>query len=204
MKMGEKIDSLLKASGYSKVRLTKMLGLKDSSVITHWVRNRFKPDSGNIKKLAQIFDKPIEFFSDDEEISYSDIGAARIMAENAIQSVGVIGSVSKRNFIISLSSPVEEYLSVFVEAKNGSKPFALKILNADVTTRSQGGEYAIIIPCAEVNEGKTALVKHGRGFMLAEIFYDKDDIILTYGKKQIKTSWKETDIIGVCTGFFRK
>ena len=66
MNLGQKIEQLLKATSMTKVELAKKLGLKDSSVISHWVKNRFKPDRANIAKLSNVFNKPAAYFADDD------------------------------------------------------------------------------------------------------------------------------------------
>ena len=49
----------------TKVELARKLGLKDSSVISHWVKNRFKPDRKNLQKLSAMFNKPLSYFEED-------------------------------------------------------------------------------------------------------------------------------------------
>ena len=48
MNLGQKIEQLLKTTVMTKVELAKKLGLKDSSVISHWVKNRF-----NVKEFIK-------------------------------------------------------------------------------------------------------------------------------------------------------
>ena len=59
MNLGQKIEQLLKTTAMTKVELSKKLGLKDSSVVSHWVKNRFKPDRDNVVKLSHVFDKNV-------------------------------------------------------------------------------------------------------------------------------------------------
>ena len=74
MNLGQKIEQLLKMTSMTKVELSKKLGLKDSSVVSHWVKNRFKPDRDNIVKLSHVFEKPVSYFTDDN-FSYTSCTA---------------------------------------------------------------------------------------------------------------------------------
>ena len=65
MNLGQKIELLLKTTSMTKVELSRKLGLKDSSVVSHWVKNRFKPDRDNMLKLSHVFEKPVSYFADD-------------------------------------------------------------------------------------------------------------------------------------------
>ncbi len=202
MKVGEKIDFLLKKTAMTKVELAKKLGLKDSSAVSHWVVSRSMPERNNLKKLSQIFDKPVSYFSDD--ITYSQMDAMKAAREPAIQSIGVIATVSRNLFNISLYAPVEEYLPIFLETKGTAKPFALKVNSEEVYAGAIKGEYVIIVPSDETSDGKLTLVKQGMLYCLREVCYEKNYIILKDGKKQTKVKPQEIEITGVVAGFFRK
>lgn len=202
MRVGEKIDFLLKKTAMTKVELAEKLGLKDSSAVSHWVKNRSLPEPKNVQKMSVVFDKPVSYFSDD--ITYGEMENLRGGGENTIHTVGVIGGVYKNSFVLSLYSPAEEYLPVFIETKNNIKPFALKIHTKDVFSSARVGDYAIIVPAQEASEGKTALIRKDGFSMLREVFYEKNFIVLKDGKKQSKHAASDVEITGVVMGFFRK
>lgn len=208
MNLGEKIDFLLKKTSMTKVELARRLGLRDSSVVSHWVKNRFRPEKENVEKMSHVFDKPMSYFSDD--ISYSQIEAERAVYDAIMHSaaapshIGVVGAVRKSPFYLSLNGPVDEYLPIFLESNSAAKPFAFKIEADGVCSAARNGEYALIVPATEVAEGKLALVKMNGAYLLREIVFDKKIIILKDGKKQTKAKPAEVEITGVAAGFFRK
>lgn len=65
MKLGEKIEALLRENRMTKVELAKRMKLGGSSIITHWVKGRNPPSWENLDRLAAVFGKPAEYFKDD-------------------------------------------------------------------------------------------------------------------------------------------
>ncbi|MDD2773099.1 MAG: XRE family transcriptional regulator, partial [Elusimicrobiales bacterium] len=193
MKLGEKIALLLKESGMTKIELSRRLGLKDSSVVSHWVRDRFHPDPGNRRKLAAVFDKPLAYFDDDPgAVSYgaspdetrrvfeasqkklTDFLAA-IEGEEArrIIHVGVIGTVSAENFNIGFENPPTEYLPVLVESSGGKKTFALRVRGSCLEPTAREGDYAIVSQTDWVDEGQLAVLRFDGEFTVKRV-YRKD------------------------------
>lgn len=73
MTLGEKIAALLSEAHMTKVDLAKKLGLANAGVISHWVKDRHKPEWENIEKLAKIFKKDPSYFKNDVRQSHDDL-----------------------------------------------------------------------------------------------------------------------------------
>ncbi len=213
MNLGEKIELLLKTTAMTKVELSRRLGLKDSSVVSHWVKNRFKPDRDNVAKLSNVFEKPISYFADDK-FSYSQHSAEDDSTEKKIYDllsslpqtghIGVISEISQEYFSMSYYTQPEELLPVMLETR-AAAPFALKITGEDACPWGFCGEYVIIVPADEVANGKTALVKIDGLCTIKKINKTKTAVILEgFGKTQKKYKPNDVEILGRVLAFYRK
>lgn len=59
--MRDKIKELLKINGISQYRLSKDTGIAQSC-ISDWLNGRSKPKLDKLRKIADYFDVPIEYF----------------------------------------------------------------------------------------------------------------------------------------------
>ncbi|MFA5161577.1 MAG: XRE family transcriptional regulator [Elusimicrobiales bacterium] len=225
MKLGAKIALLLKERAMTKIELAKRLGLRDSSVVSHWVRDRFHPDAGNRRKLADVFEKPLSYFDDDPAVSYTSGGPAADAAEasqrrlceiiSALETeeprrtihVGVIGSVSGENFNFGLENPPTEYLPVLVEAAPGKKVFALKARGSWLEPAAREGDYIVISQCDWVDEGRLAVVRLGMEFTIKRIFRKNRRVELRPDNPSLKTvklAPHELNVVGQVLAVIRK
>jgi transcriptional regulator with XRE-family HTH domain len=69
--IGKKLKLLMLLNGYNTKDLAAMMGVSQPSV-SDWVNNKKNPTIKRLRKLSDIFNKPIEYFLD-ENISESDI-----------------------------------------------------------------------------------------------------------------------------------
>jgi repressor LexA len=227
MKLGEKIALLLKERGMTKIELSRRLGLKDSSVVSHWVRDRFHPDPGNRRKLASVFDKPLAYFDDDPcSVSY---GASQDEARRAFESsqkklddflaameseetrriihVGVIGTVSAENFNIALENPPTEYLPVLVESQGAKKTFALKVRGSCMEPTARDGDYAIVAQTEWVDEGQLAVLRLDGEFTMKRVYRKNHHVELKPDNPSFKTlriTAPELCIVGQVIAIMRK
>ncbi|MFA6584340.1 MAG: XRE family transcriptional regulator [Elusimicrobiaceae bacterium] len=221
MRLGEKIEKLLKQNKMTKTELASKMGLRDSSVISHWVKNRFKPDRTNLVKLAAVFDMKESYFTDEAEESEShriiDEAEKRLhellreaeekTTPKRIIHVGVIGTVSAENFNFAFENSPEEYLPVLVEAYGGKHIFALKIRGACMSPTAEDGDYAIVAQTSHVDDGRLAVVRLNCECTLKRIFRKQNVIELKPDNEKFKTlriKPSELEIVGQVVGFFRK
>ena len=156
MTLGEKIDSLLKAAGITKIELAKKLNLADSSVISHWVKNRFKPNRENLEKLAKEFKVGVSFLEDDRSpaeilaqkhnlfyshinkpeggvrdagVQYLQDAAEYIAPPSGAKHIIIKEPVHDSMFELALYSS-EGYLPLLLETFDEQKPFAIKIASS--------------------------------------------------------------------------
>lgn len=213
MNLGEKIELLLKTTAMTKVELSRRLGLKDSSVVSHWVKNRFKPDRDNVAKLSNVFEKPISYFTDDK-FSYLQHSAEDESTEKKIYDllsslpqtghIGVISEVTQEYFSIPYYNQPEEFLPVMLESRT-SAPFALKITDSQACPWGNSGEYVIIVPAGEVANGKTALIKIDGLCAIKKIHKTKTAVIVEdFDKTQKKYKPADVEVLGRVLAFYRK
>lgn len=65
--MYQKFESLLKARGITAYRVAKDLGLSPT-VFSDWKSGKSKPKIEKLKKIADYFEVPIEYFLGNEEV----------------------------------------------------------------------------------------------------------------------------------------
>jgi transcriptional regulator with XRE-family HTH domain len=212
MNLGQKIEQLLKTTAMTKVELAKKLGLKDSSVISHWVKNRFKPDRANIAKLANVFKKPVSYFEDDK-LYCAETSAYGLTEKNiydllfsfpAAKRIGVQGEAEQDFFSMPLYSQAEEFLPIMLE---GTTPqsFAVKIINQIACPWASKGEYAICVPSEQMQNGKLYLVKTKQGYTIKKVYEKKEITLLKdYAGKTQTFKNSEIKIFARILAFYRK
>lgn len=213
MNLGQKIEQLLKMTAMTKVELSKKLGLKDSSVVSHWVKNRFKPDRDNMLKLSHVFEKPVSYFTDDS-FAYSAQEAEEEQYDKKIyellsnlpsgKPIGVLNEIREEFFNISYYSQPEEYLPVMLEAK-GQPPFALKVADTAACPWAQKGEYLIFCPSAQIANGKLALVRTDGLLSVKKVSFTASKAVLeNASKKTTRRPRAEVEVIAQLLAFYRK
>ena len=212
MNLGQKIEQLLKTTAMTKVELAKKLGLKDSSVISHWVKNRFKPGRDNIEKLSAVFKKPATYFADDDLYCADTTSYLRtekkvyelISSLPAAKRVCVQGEAKQDFFELPLYCQAEEFLPILLEGAN-TQPFAVKILSKEACPWANIGEYVICVSSRQIQKGKLCLVKTPKGYTIKKIYTKKEttDLKDFTGKVQ---SFKnnEIKIFAQILAFYRK
>lgn len=213
MKLGEKIELLLSKTSMTKVELARKLGLKDSSVVSHWVKNRFKPEKENVVKLSHVFEKPVTYFANDKD-NYEYSGSkemenvekklyeALINTEDKAKNINVLTEIDKEPFYLSLDCLPEEILSLMTE----KDAFAIKA--GKNFSFANAGEYIIISKTKNINNGKLALINIDDDYCFRNIIQKKQDVMFSY-KKNGKTKTEKAkkgsyEIVGQVIGLFKK
>ncbi len=218
MNLGEKIEQLLKTTAMTKVELSRKLGLKDSSVVSHWVKNRFKPDRDNVAKLSMVFEKPISYFADDAGYTYTrNIGEDNNLEQKLYDvlsslpqagHIGVRADVSEEYFSFPYYLQPEEFLPIMLEGGAPNlAPYALKISDDKACPWAKAGEYALIVPSQEVLFGKINLVKIEGLCALKKVSKNKTKNMITLegkGKTSCKHKRQDIEILGHVLAFYRK
>jgi Helix-turn-helix. len=211
MNLGQKIEQLLKTTAMTKVELAKKLGLKDSSVISHWVKNRFKPDRKNITKLSQVFKKPISYFDDDlycaEDSAYklTEKKVYELLSSlPAAKRVAVLGEAGQDFFDLPLYSQAEEFLPIMLEAAN-YQPFALKVLTQEACPWANEGEYVICVSAEQTQNGKLYLIKTPKGYTIKRVYAKNEETNLKDFKGKTETfKTEKIKIFAQILAFYRK
>lgn len=214
MNLGQKIEQLLKTTSMTKVELSKRLGLKDSSVVSHWVKNRFKPDKKNLQKLSMVFEKPLNFFEDDVTTATQNYliregGADGKTLYDLISSlptfkhVGVAMEIESEFFDLPYYIQPEEFLPITLESKE-KDAFALKIASKLACPWAEKGEYALFLPSQSVQSGKLALIRYKNYYTIKKITKRQDKIILSSKAKQIIATEESIEIVARLLAFYRR
>lgn len=219
MDLGQKIDKLLKLTAMTKVELAKKLGLKDSSVISHWVKNRFKPDRKNLQKLAVTFNKPISYFEDDikekEPLSLQPSFTIRegtttakslyelISSLPSSKHIGVALEVQSEFFDLPYTFEPEEFLPIMFDAKQ-KETFALKIKSKSACPWAERGEFAIFVQADAVQSGKIALIRYKDRYCIKKLILVSGAVLLSTPEKQIKVPQDEIIVAAKLLAFYRR
>ncbi|MGB2579033.1 transcriptional regulator with XRE-family HTH domain [Elusimicrobium simillimum] len=232
MTLGEKIEFHRKKLGLTKVKLAQKIGLKNSSAISQWVKDRWPPNVENIARLADVFSVPTtELISDEPSAAellyqkhnqlYSKVknlkltegvrdSAASYLSDNSpypqytstVRHISIKESVSENMFEIPMYS-YEGYLPLLLETNEDIAPFAVKVGTASVYSGAQPGEYIIIRPTDKVTTNKTALVKLNDKYCIRQIVFDKENVTLKDGKKHSTVKKADIEIAGQVVAFLR-
>lgn len=223
MDLGQKIDRLLKVTAMTKVELAKKLGLKDSSVISHWVKNRFKPDRKNLQKLAVTFNKPISYFVDEidnikekEQVNLTSAFTIRegtttakslyelISSLPSSKHIGVALEIQSEFFDLPYTFEPEEFLPVMFDTKQ-KETFALKINSKSACPWAEKGEFAIFVQADAVQSGKIALIRYKDRYCIKKLnLLSGGEILLSTPMKQIRASQDEVIVAAKLMAFYRR
>ncbi|MBT3393177.1 MAG: helix-turn-helix domain-containing protein [Elusimicrobiaceae bacterium] len=213
MKLGEKIELLLNKTSMTKVELAKKLGLKDSSVVSHWVKNRFKPEKENVVKLSHVFEKPVTYFANDKdnyecgdpkemENLEKKLYEALITTEDKAKNINVLSEISEEPFYLSLDCLPEEILSLMID----KDAFAVKATKN--LSFAEAGEYIIISKTKDINSGKIMLVNIDDDYSFRKVIIKKKEVMFSYKKagkfKVEKAKTGSYEIVGQVIGTFKK
>ena len=217
MDLGQKIEKLLKLTSMTKVELARKLGLKDSSVISHWVKNRFKPDRKNLQKLSVAFNKPISYFEEDlkENISEGNSFEIRegtstaksfyelISSLPSLKHVGIALEIQNEFFDLPYTFQYEEFLPIMFDAKN-KETFALKIESKIACPWAEKGELALFVRAESVQNGKIALIRYKNRYCIKKLTLEGEHIILSTPKKKTKVLQNEIIIVAQLMALYRR
>ncbi|MBQ2312861.1 MAG: helix-turn-helix transcriptional regulator [Elusimicrobiaceae bacterium] len=219
MDLGQKIEKLLKLTSMTKVELAKKLGLKDSSVISHWVKNRFRPDRKNLQKLSATFNKPLSYFEEDLQETAPSKGkdsfeiregttTAKSLYElisslPSSKHIGVALEIQNEFFDLPYTFEPEEFLPVMFDAKN-KETFALRINSKVACPWAEKGEFALFVASESVQSGKIALIRYRNRYTIKKLTLDGEDILLSTPTKKTKVSQNEIIIVAKLMAFYRR
>lgn len=217
MDLGQKIEKLLKLTSMTKVELARKLGLKDSSVISHWVKNRFKPDRKNLQKLSVTFNKPLSYFEEDLNESTPGVDSFEIREGTSTakslyelisslpssKHIGIALEIQSEFFDLPYTFEPEEFLPVMFDAKN-KETFALKINSKIACPWAEKGELALFVATDAVQNGKIALIRYRNRYCIKKLTLDGNNIVLSTPSKRIKVSQDEIIIVAKLMALYRR
>lgn len=215
MTLGEKIKLLLKERMMTKRELAKKLRFRDSSVISHWTSGRFYPSFQSKKRLAQVFERPLDYFENDKEAVVYDERTQKgnlVMREKpqmfpSVMHVGIIGAVTADSFSLAIERTPSGYLPILMEIYADKRIFALKLESDCLFTLIGNENFVIIEQTGYVESGELAMVELNGRYTVRRVVYCKDTVLLKSDNPSLKTlrfKPNEIKVIGRVKGFFRK
>ena len=219
MDLGQKIEKLLKLTSMTKVELARKLGLKDSSVISHWVKNRFKPDKKNLQKLSLMFNKPVSYFEDESQIKVSQdmdtnftiregtstekIFYELISSLPSSKHIGVALEIQSDFFDLPYTFEPEEFLPIMFDSKR-KEVFAFKINSKTACPWAEKGEFAIFVSSSAVQSGKIALIKYRNRYCIRKLTLEGNKIFISTPKNRVPVSENEITVVAKLLAFYRR
>ncbi|MDR1684701.1 MAG: XRE family transcriptional regulator [Elusimicrobiota bacterium] len=224
MNVGEKIKALLKEHGWTQIELAKKLDISPKGgAIAKWIKGLMSPSTANKKKLAEVFNKSLDYFEDSGAGgNYSTLvmdrrGETQKSIEKLLESfpvirpVAVSKEINAEYFDFYVYSQSLEFLPIMFEAKPAS-PFAFKVLSAKACPWANAGEYALFSPVQEdiagnfeIETGAIALVKVEGRHTIKKFYKEKDRLALAdiHGKRKTYPAG-EVEVIARFLGCYRK
>lgn len=167
MKVGDKIKELRKQNRLTQADLAKKLNVAPSSV-SAWEGNLNRPLMDKITVLADLFDVPLTYFFDVEDIGES-IDTV---------SLPVYGNVSCGNGLVVFETP-ETYESTPRDWLNGGEYFYLRAKgDSMIGARIQEGDILLIRRQDDVESGEIAAVVVEGESVLKRVYKSNDSVIL--------------------------
>lgn len=216
MTFGQKLKLLLKQRHMTQVELSKHLGLRDSSAVTNWIKDRYHPSYDNMERISQVLEKPVTYFAEEEdELDANQLKSVQNLNEllratvpqPRVVPVGVLGLVSAENFHLAVENTPDEYLPVLVEGSGTKRIFALKIKGACMEPSAHDGDYAVVEEADYVDDGKLAVLRLGNGYTLKRVFRREGYVELKPDNpkfKPLKIASDDLKVVGQVKLFCRK
>ncbi|KAB2337620.1 helix-turn-helix domain-containing protein [Cytobacillus depressus] len=167
MKVGDKIKELRKAERLTQADLAKKLGVAPTAV-SAWEGNHNRPLMDKITVLAELFNKPITYFFDVEELG--NTGDAIILP--------VYGNISCGTGAV-LYEETGTYETTPKDWLNGGEYFYLRAKGDSMTgARIHEGDLLLIRRQDDVENGEIAAVVVEDEALLKRVFKSNDSIVL--------------------------
>lgn len=203
--IAKRIKSALYDADMTQTDLAKELGLSQAQV-NYWVVGHRKPTAENLQKIANVLDKPLEYFLTTKKETAAEY-VSRVATK--ITLIPIVGTSSATNEKFILEEQ-EGYLPI---TKSSSKQFAVKVEGNcmvdpnDPANSIYDGNYIIVDPEATVTNGDVVLARISRDYStIKRIFIKPDCVKLIPDNPKCKTLIKkkeDIEVIGKVVHVFR-
>lgn len=164
-----RIKELRISKGMKQVHLCSMLGVTQGA-LSGWENERYEPDIGSLKKMAEIFGVSIDYILNREDNSTTT-------SRTGIK-IPVLGNVAA-GIPIEAIEDIIDYEEIDEEMAKKGEYFGLKIKGDSMEPRIQNGDVVIVRKQETAESGDTAIVLvNGNDATVKKIKITEDGITL--------------------------
>lgn len=198
MNTGDKIRALRKEHTVSRKDLANALGVTPSA-IGNWEIGFREPTLEHLKRMCQIFNVPMSFFSDDP-VQPKNLLLIKDMHHRSIPVIGAVAcgqpKLAEQQHDLYVDSPIEA-------------DYALRCDGDSMSPTYLDGDVVFVRACPDVSDGQIAVVLIDDTATLKHVYRQSDGLLLTGDNPlfaPILVKFSEHDylaILGVPVGFTR-
>lgn len=221
MTVGEKIRVLREAfprkdaePGLSQEEFGEKIGVT-RNIVGSWERGSSRVPFARLKKIAVLFDKPVEYFQADSSVGFGHVarhGGEGLDAPSGVDMstaaeavyVPVLGTVPADRFAFSLDAIPEEKIP---NPYGSKKVFALRVIGDCMEPTFRDGEYIYFSMTQPVADGKIVLARLDAEHTVKRYFKSAAGIELRPDNPRYKGKTHTTnklEIIAVAVGRYGK
>ena len=197
--LGEKIKNLRQAKGMNQTEFAKAMFVT-SGAVSQWEKGLTRPDTDRLMQIAKLFSVPLDYFSDDSNISV--INGFVPIRRNAVPVIGEI----------ACGEPItaDENIQGYADLPDGVRAdFALRCNGDSMTPTFNNGDLVLIRAQTDVLDGQIAVVLHDREATLKRVYHRPDSLLLVADNPSFApitvslTDGEYTAIQGMAVGYTR-
>ena len=186
-------------SGKKQIEIAEILNVKQEQV-SRWANGRQIPNMENIKKIAEILNKPISYFLEDEFVP--SVKAFPLTNTNTVQ-LPILADVPA-----GLPEFSDRDVEMFVDIPRFMFPcadFVVKCIGDSLEPKIHKGDFCVIRKMQEPLDKRAMLVKTENGICMKIISKVKEHIKLcSLNQKYKPFSPKELTVIGLIIGHWSR
>lgn len=195
MTLGQKIETLLRENHITKVALGAAIGLADSSVITHWVKDRHRPDWKNLEALAEFFKKPLEYFNDDPKIppftggvvKDEPVGGGLYRTLVEVIQVPIVGRAAASGIDYAPDEPPRSFTPFLLHGPQRGRLEALVVAGDSMEPTAPDGSFIILKSRDFFKSNNLAVVRVDGQVLLKRVVVHGESLTLECDNKKHKT-----------------
>ena len=196
--IGKNIKRLRRQHNYSQEQLARKLNVTQGAV-SHWENNLSLPEASQLLAIAQLFNVPLDTFTDDSPLR--DLDAINIRRN----SVPIVGEIA-----CGVPITAEQNIDGYADLPDGvHADFALKCKGDSMTPTFEHGDLVLIRQQPEVQNGQIAAVNVNGETTLKHVYYQENGLLLVADNPQFSPIFISGDSIdtliihGLAVGYTR-
>ena len=188
-------------SGKKQIEIADILRVKQEQV-SRWCNGKQIPNTENIKRIAEILNKPVSYFIEENDEFVPSIKAVPLTKTNTIQ-LPILADVPA-----GLPEFSDRDVEMFVDIPRFMFPYAdfvVKCIGDSLEPKIHKGDFCVIRKTQEALDKRAMLVKTENGICMKIISKQKGQIKLCSTNKKYKPfTPSELTIIGLIIGHWSR